>query len=505
MLLSKHFYLLKPEQIMKLNYKWLILCLALAGASCEKGLQPEVYNAISPENFLKTEGDVKTAVTGIYYELRGGGWERYTTSWGGWLTQGIGCTDEWTTNWSTEQQTDFLWRAETDFCGLFYKAMLPAVTKATGLIAQIAAAPVSDELKSQYTAELRAIRALIAFDLYDQYGPLPIIVDPKYVLDPILAQSYKPGRPEASWYVDFLESELKTVAGILPVYYDNSGDYGRLTKGAALMVLLKLYMHEKQWDKAEAVTKEIMDLKHYELQKDYASIWSPSNQHNKEIIFSISSAPTGGYGNNFLAEVLPPDYVSRTDVPLTRWNGFRLPWGVWDTFDPKDKRRERMVRSYWNGSAVIDGRTVNTYLKLGAIPMKYQENPSTDGTWDASEYVIYRYADVLLCRAEALNETKGGPTKEAIDLVNALRDRGDVKAIKLEDFNQLTFRDRILQERQWELCFEGGRRQDLIRHGKLISNAKARGKIYADPKHVLYPIPQSAINENPNLIQNDGY
>lgn len=490
---------------MKLNYKGLILCLALAGTSCEKGLQPEVYNAISPENFFKTEGDVKTAVTGIYYELRGGGWERYTASWGGWLTQGIGCTDEWTTNWSTEQQTDFLWRAETDFCGLFYKAMLPAVTKATGLIAQVADAPVSDALKAQYTAELRAIRALIAFDLYDQYGPLPIIVDPKYVLDPTAAQAYKPSRPDVAWYVNFLETELKEVAEVLPVYYDNSGDYGRLTKGAALMVLLKLYMHEKQWTKAEATTKAIMDLKYYELQQDYAAIWRHDNQHNKEIIFSVSSAPTGGYGNNFLAETLPPDYVSRNGVSLTRWNGYRLPWGVWDTFDAKDKRRERLVRNYWNGSEVIDGRTVNTYLKAGALPMKYQENPNTDGTWDASEYVIYRYADVLLCRAEALNETKSGPVKEAIDLVNELRTRAGVDPIKLSDFDQTTFRDRILQERQWELCYEGGRRQDLIRHGKLISNAKARGKIFAEPKHVLYPIPQSAINENPNLTQNEGY
>lgn len=483
----------------------ILLITFLTISSCEKGLQPEVFNAVSPENFLKTEGDVKTAVTGIYYELRGGGWERYTASWGGWLTQGIGCTDEWTTNWATDEQTEFLWRPETNFLSLFYTAMLPAVTKATGLIKQLESAPIDDGLKARYTAELRMIRALIAFDLYDQYGPLPIIVDPQYALDPALAQSYKPGRPEKSWYVNFLESELTDVENVLPVSYDNSADYGRMTKGTAMMVLLKLYMHERQWEKAAHTAQQIIDLKYYDLQADYASIWSYTNQHNNELIFTIPSMATGGYGNNFLAETLPPDYVSRTNVPLTRWSGYRVPWAVWDRFDANDKRRERLVRWYWNGTQVIDGRAVNTNLKLGALPMKYQENPNTDGTWDASEYVIYRYADVLLCRAEALNEISGGPTQEAIDLVNRLRNRAGVDPIRLADFNQTSFRDRILQERQWELCTEGSRRQDLIRHGKLISDALARGKRFATDKDTLYPIPQSAINENANLKQNAGY
>ncbi len=123
---------------------------------------------------------------------------------------------------------------------------------------------------------------------------------------------------------------------------------------------------------------------------------------------------------------------------------------------------------------------------------------------DASEYVINRYAEVILARAEALNEIYG-PTQEAKDLVHEIRERAfdNYKGSKYEkEINDITdkdaFRAHLLKERGWEFCWEGMRRPDLIRHGELISNAIARGKLMAEPKHILYAIPQSVIYENPN-------
>ena len=143
--------------------------------------------------------------------------------------------------------------------------------------------------------------------------------------------------------------------------------------------------------------------------------------------------------------------------------------------------------------------------------MKDQENPSTTGQWDASEYVINRYAEVILARAEALNEIYG-PTQEAKDLVHEIRERAfdNYKGSKYEkEINDITdknaFRAHLLKERGWEFCWEGMRRPDLIRHGELISNAIARGKLMAEPKHILYAIPQSVIYENPNLKNNEGF
>ena len=102
-----------------------------------------------------------------------------------------------------------------------------------------------------------------------------------------------------------------------------------------------------------------------------------------------------------------------------------------------------------------------------------------------------------------MNELNG-PSKECIELINKVRRRVKATEIKLEDYTKDALRDFILEERGRELYNEGHRRNDLIRHGKFIQRAIDRG-IDAKPYHVLYPIPQSAIDENPNLKQNDGY
>ena len=112
-----------------------------------------------------------------------------------------------------------------------------------------------------------------------------------------------------------------------------------------------------------------------------------------------------------------------------------------------------------------------------------------------------------------------GPTQSSIDLINNVRERAfePDKPIALKDFpDKESLRDYILQERGWELYFEGNRREDLIRHGKFIEYANdpdRMGKVRpknpqqnAKPHHVLYPIPNKAIVESKGVLkQNEGY
>jgi hypothetical protein len=121
-----------------------------------------------------------------------------------------------------------------------------------------------------------------------------------------------------------------------------------------------------------------------------------------------------------------------------------------------------------------------------------------------NDFPIIRYADILLSRAEALNEL-AGPSEEAISLINLVRQVAGVPPVLLSDFNgKEELRDHILDERSWEFFTEELRRQDLIRHGKFIELANERGKSAFD-YHVLFPIPQNEIDRNPNLEQNPGY
>jgi len=125
------------------------------------------------------------------------------------------------------------------------------------------------------------ITTLLAYTLYDFYGPTAIVTDPAITLDP--NTNFQPERPTKAWLLNFIKSTARDAADNLPVSY-SSQNYGRFTKGTALMVLLKLAMHEQDWTEAAQISKEIMDLKLYSLQTSYPSIFAGENALNDFIL-----------------------------------------------------------------------------------------------------------------------------------------------------------------------------------------------------------------------------
>ena len=99
-----------------------------------------------------------------------------------------------------------------------------------------------------------------------------------------------------------------------------------------------------------------------------------------------------------------------------------------------------------------------------------------------------------------------GPSQDALDLIDDVRNRAGLDDLKLSDFgDKKKLQDQILDERKWEFWYEGKRRTDLIRTGRFITDAQKRGIKNAQDFHVYFPIPQSAIDANPLLKQNTGY
>ena len=136
-------------------------------------------------------------------------------------------------------------------------------------------------------------------------------------------------------------------------------------------------------------------------------------------------------------------------------------------------------------------------MKYGFDPVGIDDN--------GVDVIVYRYADVILCRAEALNNLNG-PNQESIDLINRIRERAKVAPISLTNFtSKEELNDHILAERGWEFWYEGLRREDLIRHGKYISEALKRDERFAKDYMVFYSIPKQAYVENPNITKNTGY
>jgi hypothetical protein len=157
-----------------------------------------------------------------------------------------------------------------------------------------------------------------------------------------------------------------------------------------------------------------------------------------------------------------------------------------------------------------NGGTVDLDPSQGCINVKYGLDPNTFIVFGENDIPIIRLADVLLAKAEALNQLNG-PNQTSIDLINQVRDRAfnnnPAKRITLSDFgSKEALNSRILEERGWELWFEGHRRADLIRHDEFINKAVARGAQITLPSRQLFPISVQAIDSNPNLLPNNpGY
>ena len=468
--------------------------------ACERNLEPEIFDQIAPANFFKTSEDVNSAIIGIYAEFGNQAGNNnspiFMGEWG---------TDEYRNNsGSSESVNAFDWREDTN--AEMYYSLVPAVTKAGAVIEVVKKLDfLKENEKAQYLAELSTARAIFMFDLLRFYGPSAVITDEQNLVNP--DNNYKPARPaldspEGKKFTEdyqlFIENDLTKSIGNLPV---NASEYGRFDKGTALAVLLKFYMYQKNFAKAETISKQIVDLKKYKLEADYASIWTIANEKNKEIIWAIPRT-SNTLGQTFRARTLHSGYDVSTE---TKWNMDKIRFDFFDTFDKvNDKRSNLIVDKFINKAGkTVDMRneSVNYY---GAFCFKYSADPVAKER-SGVDIVMMRYADVLLLRAEAINELSG-PTAEAIQLVNDIRIRaGLTKVSALATASKESFRDHLLQERGWEFYMEGLRRDDLIRHGKYISSAQARGLTMAKDYHVIYPIPLGAYNENSNIIQNPGY
>lgn len=169
-----------------------------------------------------------------------------------------------------------------------------------------------------------------------------------------------------------------------------------------------------------------------------------------------------------------------------------------------------MLTSYVTVKKDADGNYIRKEVGHGGgegpIPNKFPLDPAHIGWTEGTDVVLIRLADIILARAEALNELNG-PNQESIDLINRIRTRAfgdDSHNLKLADYGtKESLRDAVLKERGWELFLEGYRRLDLIRHGVYIDAMKKKGSTFVSNSQLLLPIPISEINLNPNLTQND--
>jgi starch-binding outer membrane protein, SusD/RagB family len=484
---------------MKKIYKNLFKATLVLGlsffSSCQNFLEEEVFTQFDPGQLLKTEDGINRVLIGAYSELRPSVRDYFFTF------------NEFPTDITLESGggfereavvfMNFQWDPSHPFFQNHWASMYRAVRNANSLLDNIGnVQSIPAARLAQLSAEAQFIRAAAYYHLYDIYGPVPIVTTTE-------TADLEPARPAEAAFVDFLAKELREAANNLPLQQDL---HGKATKGAALAILCKLYLNTKQWQLSADVAKEITDLKTYALFGQIENLFSVTNENNTEYIYRFSYVPQPGLGNVYMPHAFPPNYPIQSNW-INYGAQFRTYTSFVKTFHSSDRRSKMFITQYTDtrGNSIRLLEDAQGKPLDNARSFKYTPDPNAAIEHNGNDIPYIRYADILLSRAEALNEIKG-LNAESVELLKQVRDRAGVPVLQLSDFaSKEAFRDHILQERGWEFFTEGKRREDLIRHGKFISSALARGKSNAKPHHVLYPIPQREIEANVNLVQNKGY
>ncbi|TZF83145.1 RagB/SusD family nutrient uptake outer membrane protein [Pedobacter sp. BS3] len=388
-----------------------------------------------------------------------------------------------------------------------------AITQANLVINRVGKAPIGAALKSRLIGECKYLRALHYYILSNSFGAVPLWTDE---LDVTVVSSL-PRTPLADVRKQ-IKADLTDAAADLPTSYPAT-DVGRATRGAALALLAKVYLFDKDWANAQKYAQQVVDLNQYQL-VNFANLFDINNgfKNNKESIFEIqfkrdNATNTNVKVNYYYTWFFPlKDSNNRTyagvDFGSTVLRGYEnfYPSAVFvNMFDNADKRKAVTLATGYNG------QNFTRFIKpgrpwFGAKFWDLQANDRNSG----KDIYFQRYADVLLILAEAENEQNN--TTGALTWINKVRLEHGGLTTPLSGLTQADIRNVLFTERAIEFAGEFQRKWDLARWGKLVDAVRSvaadnpKGAANIKAEYALFPVPDAEIVKDPNLKpQNPGY
>ncbi|MGR3302484.1 MAG: RagB/SusD family nutrient uptake outer membrane protein [Candidatus Scalindua sp.] len=494
------------------------LSIVLSMFSCSDDfLDKPNPNQLGEGNFYSNEVQVHQAVMGVYGQLQG-------ITGNQWLYSEM-ITDNTTVHFQESNRGNapnietFEYWQYNDGTGRMYNLysdLYNAMGNINLTLSKLEGADINAGAKTQFEGEMRFFRAYYYFLLTQYFGDVVLVTEP--LSDPSAAFELARSPIEAVYAQ--IESDLAIAIASLP--HPNAidaSDVGRVTKGAALTLSGKLWLTRKDFGKAKTALDQVVALG-YGILDNYADVFDPNNKNHNESIFEVQFqggndlGESSGFIYNFY-----PHYTNGevTGFPGISGGGWNIP-----TLDIIGDYEDGDVRK---AVSLSEGYTdINTDLFV-AVPFieKYHYDHTIQGRPD-NNWPIYRYADVLLMLAEAINE-QSGPGGAYVYL-NQIRDRANLGPVEA-GLSKEAFRTVLLHERRIELAFENHRWFDLRRtlsttelvalfdaHGALEranpttprgSTLFSAGDYVFSAYQMLFPIPSRERLVNPELGQNEGY
>ena len=489
----------------------LILMFIIAGYHCRKSLDLAPKGSATTATYYKTATDAKAAVTGAYSILATSLYRDEVI-----VTPNVVGADDGIPFLTGNAERLSLWRYGFTTTNAFtsgnpWSQSYIGIQRCNVAIVHIPTIDMDPDLRARYVAEAKFIRALHYFNLVRLFGGVPIITNETVSLDNVTIP-----RNTVEEVYNQIETDLKDAEAALPVKYTSTTDIGRATVGAAKALLAKVYLTRAGkdagspfWGQAAAKAKEVMNLgAGYDLWTNYSDVFAKANKGGKESVFEIVFATDlSGAGNNFATGYAPRGVPI---VPNTGSGILRVSKDLFDLYEEIDQRKAvSFLTAYVNpANGQIVQLSITDPDPAKAVSFwKLADSTSKISGQAGKDFPYLRFSDVLLMYAEALNESAGAPTVESYQALNRVRERagiGDVAGL-----SQQQFRDSVLLERRREFCFEGQRRFDLVRTGRLLDAVNAETSFGRSPTiksfNVLFPIPQREMDANAALVQNNGY
>jgi SusD family. len=476
-------------------------------------LDEVVYSELTEDNAFSTKADAVAAVNGIYAPISG------------FSNSAIFSLNDLTTDDCFMKETDCELLNETkmssngDVSNL-WTSLWKMVGRANIAIDKIPGIALSqfgtDEavatvLKNRLLAEAYFLRGFAYYNLTDLFYKVPLVTSSGLATNAILPLA------TMSELETQIDSDLTAAMDGLPQTYSSTSDAGRATYGAAAGYLCRLHMRKagrlriagkdakSEWTTAQTyadmfITGDLKDV--YHLQSTVWKIFDPTNDaslYNDEIIFADRSNANSVNGTSDIGMRFTPWSYD------CGWNIFSVPLQLAWKFDKSDQRYSTLLVTEFpdvydsrktyvipptvdkSGSMATSNAPYYQYELSAAYTKKYMYTKALTYNYNTGNNMNYlRLADIILCKAEILNELNG-PTQAAIDLINRIRERAFQNSnhnLKLSDYaTTADLRSAICDERLFELNTEAVRRPDLIRMGlwkNRMDKYVAEKKVYAD-------------------------
>ncbi|MDB5246606.1 MAG: hypothetical protein JWQ40_1000 [Segetibacter sp.] len=509
---------------------FLILGLAIFSLlGCSKKLEEKVYSQVPVDQFYKTEDQAQLALNGVYSRAL---WnDPYRDAQvitlgdvtaglliGGGSANGSGDRSGISNEWNT-----YSWTPDAIELTSVWNFTFETINMANTLTDKLETSAIPASSKAKISGQAKFLRAFHYFNLVRMFGGVPLHVHGTSDL----SEAYKARNTPEEVYAQIIIDLQQAQTEMAPFNASDQAN-GRATSAAATALLAKVYLQQRNWQKAAEEAKKVIDLNYFTLMADYENINNPDFQNGRENLFSIQH---GGNANSssqqyqtrmiYLygppAQTLPGGqniqfhtlkdlviFQARKEFFNSTPNTYRKWWTM----------RDRMPY-YYKGGVSAANLVMDTVKMYAPFVTKFHRiNLSTGALREGVNFPLIRYSDVLLAYAEALNEANG-PSQAAYNAINTVRRRARAVGTPMAqpetvypDLSNLSkdqFRDAILTEYANEFVGEGHFRYDLLRHDRLITTVKALGITAAADKHKLFPIPGIQMSRNKSLVQNPGY